>query len=324
MSKIHSSIEETIGKTPMVRLSRIEKAFSLRARLLSKVEAFNPTGSVKDRAVLYMLRDGEARGLILEGATIIEPTSGNTGIGICAFCATHSYRAMIVMPENMSRERQLLMRAYGAEVISTPSSLGMRGAIEKAKALHAEIPNSFIPSQFTNEANVKAHYETTGPEIFSDTDGEIDIFVSGVGTGGTLMGTGKYLREKKPEVYLVAVEPEESAILSGKNAGAHKIQGIGAGFVPDLIRKEYIDEIITVSDADAYAMQGMLAQREGIFAGFSSGASLCAAVRLASRRENEGKTIVVLLPDTGERYLSEIGGQDGFLGTISSGRKGTL
>ncbi|MBR2612735.1 MAG: cysteine synthase A [Clostridia bacterium] len=308
MSDIYSSIDQMIGKTPLVRLSHVEDIFSLRARLLAKVESMNPTGSVKDRAALYMLNDAEARGLISAGATIIEPTSGNTGIGLCAICATRSYRAIIVMPENMSRERQLMMRAYGAEVVLTPASLGMRGAIEKAKALHAEIPNSFIPSQFDNEANAKAHYETTGPEIFEDTDGEIDIFVAGVGTGGTLMGTGKYLKEKKPEVHLVAVEPEGSAVLSGRDSGAHKIQGIGAGFIPALVRSEYIDEICTVTDADAYAMQRMLAQKEGILAGFSSGAALCAAIRLGALPENEGKTIVVLLPDTGERYLSELGG----------------
>ena len=308
MSKIYTSIDEMIGKTPLLRLSHIEDAFSLRARLLAKIESPNPTGSVKARAALYMLNDAEARGLISSGATIIEPTSGNTGIGLCAICATRSYRAIIVMPENMSRERQLMMRAYGAEVVLTPASLGMRGAIAKAKELQAEIPNSFIPSQFDNEANAKAHYETTGPEIFEDTDGEIDIFVAGVGTGGTLMGTGKYLKEKKPEVHLVAVEPEGSAVLSGQESGAHKIQGIGAGFVPALVKAEYIDEILTVTDADAYAMQRMLAQREGILAGFSSGAALAAAIRLGSLPDNEGKTVVVLLPDTGERYLSEIGG----------------
>ena len=308
MSKIYTSIDEMIGKTPLLRLSHIEDAFSLRARLLAKIESLNPTGSVKARAALYMLNDAEARGLISSGATIIEPTSGNTGIGLCAICATRSYRAIIVMPENMSRERQLMMRAYGAEVVLTPASLGMRGAIAKAKELQAEIPNSFIPSQFDNEANAKAHYETTGPEIFEDTDGEIDIFVSGVGTGGTLMGTGKYLKEKKPQVHLVAVEPEGSAVLSGRESGAHKIQGIGAGFVPALVKAEYIDEILTVSDADAYAMQRMLARREGILAGFSSGAALAAAIRLGSLPENEGKTIVLLLPDTGERYLSELGG----------------
>lgn len=308
MSKIYTSIDEMIGKTPLLRLSHIEDAFSLRARLLAKIESPNPTGSVKARAALYMLNDAEARGLISSGATIIEPTSGNTGIGLCAICATRSYRAIIVMPENMSRERQLMMRAYGAEVVLTPASLGMRGAIAKAKELQAEIPNSFIPSQFDNEANAKAHYETTGPEIFEDTDGEIDIFVAGVGTGGTLMGTGKYLKEKKPEVHLVAVEPEGSAVLSGHESGAHKIQGIGAGFIPALVKSEYIDEILTVTDADAYAMQRMLAQKEGILAGFSSGAALCAAIRLGALPENEGKTIVVLLPDTGERYLSELGG----------------
>ena len=308
MSNIYTSIDEMIGKTPLLRLSHIEDAFSLRSRLLAKIESPNPTGSVKARAALYMLNDAEARGLISEGATIIEPTSGNTGIGLCAICATRSYRAIIVMPENMSRERQLMMRAYGAEVVLTPASLGMSGAIAKAKELQAEIPNSFIPSQFDNEANAKAHYETTGPEIFEDTDGEIDIFVSGVGTGGTLMGTGKYLKEKKPQVHLVAVEPEGSAVLSGQESGAHKIQGIGAGFVPALVKAEYIDEILTVSDADAYAMQRMLARREGILAGFSSGAALAAAIRLGSLPENEGKTIVLLLPDTGERYLSELGG----------------
>ena len=290
-----------------MRLCHIEEEYALGARLLAKVELFNPTGSVKDRAALYMLEDAERRGLIRAGATIIEPTSGNTGIGLCALCAMRSYRAIIVMPENMSRERQLLMRAYGAELVLTDASLGMAGAIERAKELHALTPNSFIPSQFDNEANARAHYETTGPEIFEDTDGEVDIFVAGVGTGGTLMGTGRYLKDKKAELRLVAVEPEGSAVLSGDPKGAHKLQGIGAGFVPSLVERERIDEIVKIGDADAYAMQRLLAVKEGIFAGISSGAALSAAVRVASREENAGRTIVVLLPDTGERYLSEIG-----------------
>ena len=290
-----------------MRLCHIEEEYALGARLLAKVELFNPTGSVKDRAALYMLEDAERRGLIRAGATIIEPTSGNTGIGLCALCAMRSYRAIIVMPDNMSRERQLLMRAYGAELVLTDASLGMAGAIERAKELHALTPNSFIPSQFDNEANARAHYETTGPEIFEDTDGEVDIFVAGVGTGGTLMGTGRYLKDKKAELRLVAVEPEGSAVLSGDPKGAHKLQGIGAGFVPSLVERERIDEIVKIGDADAYAMQRLLAVKEGIFAGISSGAALSAAVRVASREENAGRTIVVLLPDTGERYLSEIG-----------------
>ena len=306
MSNILNTIDEAIGKTPLVRLSHIEETYGLRVRLLAKVESFNPTGSVKDRAALSMLNDAEARGLITAGATIIEPTSGNTGIGLCAICASRSYRAIIVMPDNMSRERQLLMRAYGAEVVLTPATLGMRGAIEKAKEIQAITPNSFIPSQFDNEANAEAHYRTTGPEIYADTDGEVDIFVAGVGTGGTLMGTGKYLREKNPDIHLVAVEPQRSAVLSGESSGPHKIQGIGAGFVPAIVKREYMDTIITVSDEDAYAMQRVLAEREGILVGFSSGAALAGAIRIA--KENEGKTIVVLLPDTGERYLSQIGG----------------
>ena len=308
MSHIKQSIDEAIGKTPLVRLSHIEKLYGLQVRLLAKVESFNPTGSVKDRAALFMLNDAEARGVIAPGATIIEPTSGNTGIGLCAICAARGYRAIIVMPDNMSRERQLLMRAYGAEVVLTPATLGMRGAIDKAKELCRITPNSFIPSQFDNEANAEAHYRTTGPEIFEDTDGEVDIFVAGVGTGGTLMGTGRYLKEKKPAVHLVAVEPEGSAVLSGKESGSHKIQGIGAGFVPTIVKREYIDEIVTASDADTYAMQSLIAEREGILVGFSSGAALSAAIRVASRKENEGKTVVVLFPDTGERYLSEFGG----------------
>lgn len=307
MANILSSIDGAIGKTPLVRLSRIEREFALGARLLAKVELFNPTGSVKDRAALFMLNDAERRGLIGEGATIIEPTSGNTGIGLCALCAVRSYRAIIVMPENMSRERQLLMRAYGAEVVLTDAALGMAGAIEKAKELQAEIPNSFIPSQFDNEANARAHYETTAREILCDTDGEVDIFVVGVGTGGTLMGTGRYLKQQRAQICLVAVEPEGSAVLSGEEKGAHKLQGIGAGFIPSLVDPSLIDEIEKVSDADAYAMQRLLARREGIFAGISAGAALSAAIRLAQREENSGKTVVVLLPDTGERYLSEIG-----------------
>ena len=308
MSNIKNTIDEAIGKTPLVRLSHIEEACGLQVRLLAKVEAFNPTGSVKDRAALFMLNDAEQRGLISVGATIIEPTSGNTGIGLCAICASRSYRAIIVMPDNMSRERQLLMRAYGAEVVLTPASLGMRGAIEKAKELQASIPNSFIPSQFDNESNAEAHYCTTGPEIFSDTDGEVDVFVAGVGTGGTLMGSGRYLKEKKPAVRLVAVEPASSAVLSGENSGPHKIQGIGAGFIPELVKRETIDTIVTVSDDDAYAMQRILAEKEGILVGFSSGAALSAAIRYAKENSLKEQTVVVLLPDTGERYLSEIGG----------------
>ena len=306
MSNIKNTIDEAIGKTPLVRLSHIEEIYGLKVRLLAKVESFNPTGSVKDRAALYMLNDAERRGLISKGATIIEPTSGNTGIGLCAICASRSYRAIIVMPDNMSRERQLLMRAYGAEVVLTPATLGMRGAIEKAKELQALTPNSFIPSQFDNEANAEAHYHTTGPEIYEDTDGEVDVFVAGVGTGGTLMGTGRYLKEKNPVIRLVAVEPSGSAVLSGESSGPHKIQGIGAGFVPAIVKREYIDTVVTVSDEEAYAMQRVLAEREGILSGFSSGAALAGAIRVAEA--NEGKTIVILLPDTGERYLSQIGG----------------
>ena len=307
MANILSCIDEAIGKTPLIRLSHIEKEFSLRARLLAKVEMLNPTGSVKDRAALFMLNDAERSGRIGKGATIIEPTSGNTGIGLCALCARRSYRAIIVMPENMSRERQLLMRAYGAEVVLTDAALGMAGAIEKAKALQAVTPNSFIPSQFDNQANARAHYEMTGPEIFRDTDGEVDAFVAGVGTGGTLMGTGRYLKERCRGVRIVAVEPEGSAVLSGEEKGAHKLQGIGAGFVPSIVDTTLIDEIERVSYADAYEMQRLLAYREGIFVGISSGAALVGAIREAQREENAERNIVVLLPDTGERYLSEMG-----------------
>ena len=297
-------MDGAIGKTPLVRLCHIEEEYALGARLLAKVELFNPTGSVKDRAALYMLEDAERRGLIRAGATIIEPTSGNTGIGLCALCAMRSYRAIIVMPENMSRERQLLMRAYGAELVLTDASLGMAGAIERAKELHALTPNSFIPSQFDNEANARAHYETTGPEIFEDTDGEVDIFVAGVGTGGTLTGTGEYLKDKLPNIKIVAVEPASSAVLSGKPAGAHGLQGIGAGFIPKTLNTKIYDEVIPVTEQQAYEAARTLGKCEGVLVGISSGAALFAAAELARREENKGKRIVVLLPDGGDHYLS--------------------
>ena len=304
MAKIYGSAEELIGKTPLVRLSRIEKELSLDVRLLAKLEYFNPAGSAKDRVALSMIEDAEARGILTPDSVIIEPTSGNTGIGLALVSAIRGYRSIIVMPETMSEERRRLMKAYGAELVLTDGKGGMSAAIAKAEELAESIPNSFIPSQFDNPANPLAHYRTTGPEIYSDTDGEVDIFVAGVGTGGTISGVGEYLKEKKPEVCVVAAEPRSSAVLSGESAGAHGLQGIGAGFIPGALNTEIYDEIVKVSEEDAYAAARLVAKKEGILVGISSGAALDAAIKVASRKENAKKTVVVLLPDTGDRYLS--------------------
>ena len=304
MSAIYTSADQLIGKTPLLELTHIEKEFGLKAKVLAKLEYFNPAGSVKDRIAKAMIDDAENSGKLKADATIIEPTSGNTGIGLAAVAAARGYRIIIVMPETMSVERRQLMKAYGAELVLTEGAKGMKGAIAKAEELAKEIPNSFIPGQFTNPANPKAHFETTGPEIFADTDGAVDIFVAGVGTGGTITGVGEYLKSKKPEVKVVAVEPASSAVLSTGVAGAHKIQGIGAGFVPDVLNTKVYDEIITVSNEDAFATGKLVGKKEGVLVGISSGAAVWAGVELAKRPENEGKTIVVLLPDTGDRYLS--------------------
>ena len=304
MSAIYTSADQLIGKTPLLELTHIEKELGLKAKVLAKLEYFNPAGSVKDRIAKAMIDDAESSGKLKAGATIIEPTSGNTGIGLAAVAAARGYRIIIVMPETMSVERRQLMKAYGAELVLTEGAKGMKGAIAKAEELAKEIPNSFIPGQFTNPANPKAHFETTGPEIFADTDGAVDIFVAGVGTGGTVTGVGEYLKSKKPEVKVVAVEPASSAVLSTGVAGAHKIQGIGAGFVPDVLNTKVYDEIITVSNEDAFATGKLVGKKEGVLVGISSGAAVWAGVELAKRPENVGKTIVVLLPDTGDRYLS--------------------
>lgn len=304
MKKIYSSIEELIGRTPLVRLSRIEKEFGLEANLIAKIEGLNPAGSAKDRVAKNMIDDAEKRGLLSSSSVIIEPTSGNTGIGLAMVCATRGYRAIIVMPDNMSIERINTMKAYGAEVVLTDGKKGMNGAIEKAEELKKSIPGSIIAGQFTNKANPEAHLLTTGPEIWKDTEGEIDIFVSGVGTGGTITGVGRYLKEKNPSVKVVAVEPESSAVLSGGKAGAHGLQGIGAGFIPEILDTSVIDEIITVDDDSAYKMGGLLGKKEGILAGISSGAVIHAGIALARKAENRNKNIVLLLPDTGVRYLS--------------------
>ena len=304
MSAIYTSADQLIGKTPLLELTHIEKELGLKAKVLAKLEYFNPAGSVKDRIAKAMIDDAESSGKLKAGATIIEPTSGNTGIGLAAVAAARGYRIIIVMPETMSVERRQLMKAYGAELVLTEGAKGMKGAIAKAEELAKKIPNSFIPGQFTNPANPKAHFETTGPEIFADTDGEVDIFVAGVGTGGTVTGVGEYLKSKKPEVKVVAVEPASSAVLSTGVAGAHKIQGIGAGFVPDVLNTKVYDEIITVSNEDAFATGKLVGKKEGVLVGISSGAAVWAGIELAKRPENEGKTIVVLLPDTGDRYLS--------------------
>ena len=304
MSKIYTSADQLIGKTPLLELTHIEKKYGLKAKILAKLEYFNPAGSVKDRVAKAMIDDAEAKGLLKEGSVIIEPTSGNTGIGLASVAAARGYRIIIVMPDTMSVERRQLMKAYGAELVLSEGAKGMKGAIAKADELAREIPNSFIPGQFVNPANPKAHFETTGPEIYEDTDGEVDIFVAGVGTGGTITGVGQYLKSKKPEVKVVAVEPRSSAVLSTGVAGAHKIQGIGAGFVPDVLDTQIYDEIIPVENDDAFAAGREIGRSEGVLVGISSGAAVWAAVELARRPENEGKTIVVLLPDTGDRYLS--------------------
>lgn len=304
MSKIYTSADQLIGKTPLLELTHIEKALGLKAKLLAKLEYFNPAGSVKDRIAKAMIDDAEKSGKLKPGSVIIEPTSGNTGIGLAAVAAARGYRIIIVMPETMSVERRQLMKAYGAELVLTEGAKGMKGAIAKADELAKEIPNSFIPGQFVNPANPEAHRETTGPEIFEDTDGEVDIFVAGVGTGGTVTGVGEYLKSKKPEVRVVAVEPKSSAVLSTGVPGAHKIQGIGAGFVPDVLNTKIYDEIITVENEDAFETGKLVGKSEGVLVGISSGAAVKAAIELAKRPENEGKTIVALLPDTGDRYLS--------------------
>ena len=304
MSKIYTSADQLIGKTPLLELTHIEKKYGLKAKVLAKLEYFNPAGSVKDRIARKMLDDAEAVGKLTPDSVIIEPTSGNTGIGLASVAAARGYRIIIVMPETMSVERRQLMKAYGAELVLTEGAKGMKGAIAKADELAKEISNSFVPGQFVNPSNPKAHYETTGPEIFEDTDGEVDIFVAGVGTGGTVTGVGEYLKDKKPGVKVVAVEPETSAVLSTGVAGAHKIQGIGAGFVPDVLDTKVYDEIIPVSNEAAFETGKLIGKSEGVLVGISSGAAAYAAIELAKRPENEGKTIVVLLPDTGDRYLS--------------------
>ena len=304
MSKIYTSADQLIGKTPLLELTHIEKELGLKATILAKLEYFNPAGSVKDRIAKAMIDDAEASGALKPGSVIIEPTSGNTGIGLAAVAAARGYRIIIVMPETMSVERRQLMKAYGAELVLSEGSKGMSGAIAKADELAAEIPNSFIPGQFVNPANPKAHRETTGPEIYEDTDGKVDIFVAGVGTGGTVTGVGEYLKSRKPDVKVVAVEPKDSPVLSEGKAGAHKIQGIGAGFVPDVLNTSIYDEIIPVSNDDAFTTGKLIGKSEGVLVGISSGAALYAAIELAKRPENEGKTIVALLPDTGDRYLS--------------------
>lgn len=304
MSKIYKSADQLIGKTPLLELTNLEKNLGLKATILAKLEYFNPAGSVKDRVAKAMIDDAEASGALKPGSVIIEPTSGNTGIGLAAVAAARGYRIIIVMPETMSVERRQLMKAYGAELVLSEGSKGMTGAIAKAEELAKEIPSSFIPGQFVNPANPKAHFETTGPEIFEDTDGKVDIFVAGVGTGGTITGTGEYLKSKNPDVKVVAVEPKDSPVLSEGKAGAHKIQGIGAGFVPDVLNTTVYDEVFPVSNEDSFETGKLLGKTEGVLVGISSGAALYAAIELAKRPENEGKTIVVLLPDTGDRYLS--------------------
>lgn len=304
MSKIYKSLTELIGGTPLLELTQFEKDYQLEATMLAKLEYFNPAGSVKDRVAKSILDDAEQSGKLKAGGTIIEPTSGNTGIGLAAVAAARGYKLIITMPETMSVERRMLMKAYGAELVLTDGKKGMSGAIEKANELHREIPGSLIAGQFTNPANPKAHFETTGPEIYEDTDGKVDIFVAGVGTGGTVSGVGKYLKSKNPDVKVVAVEPATSPVLTKGKSGAHGIQGIGAGFVPDTLDTSVYDEVIAVEDADAYKFSRAVTASDGLLVGISAGAALCAGVQLARRPENKGKTIVVLLPDSGERYLS--------------------
>ena len=304
MSNIYTSADQLIGKTPLLELTHIEKKFGLKAKILAKLEYFNPAGSVKDRVARAMIDDAEARGILKPGSVIIEPTSGNTGIGLASVAAARGYRIIIVMPETMSVERRQIMKAYGAELVLTEGAKGMKGAIAKADELAKEIPDSFVPGQFVNPANPKAHFETTGPEIWADTDGQVDWFVAGVGTGGTVTGVGQYLKSKNPAVKVAAVEPKSSAVLSTGVAGSHKIQGIGAGFVPDVLDTKVYDEIIPVDNDDAFKLGKEMGRSEGVLVGISSGAALWAAIELAKRPENEGKSIVVLLPDTGDRYLS--------------------
>ena len=304
MSKIYTSADQLIGRTPLLELTHIEKELGLKAKILAKLEYFNPAGSVKDRIAKAMIDDAEQKGLLKEGSVIIEPTSGNTGIGLASVAAARGYRIIIVMPESMSVERRQLMKAYGAELVLTEAAKGMKGAIAKADELAKQIPDSFVPGQFVNPSNPKAHIETTGPEIYADTDGKVDYFVAGVGTGGTITGVGQYLKSKVPSVKVVAVEPASSPVLSQGVAGAHKIQGIGAGFVPDVLDTKVYDEIIPVSNEDAFSAGRLVGRKEGVLVGISSGAALHAAVELAKRPENEGKIIVVLFPDTGDRYLS--------------------
>ena len=304
MSQIYTSADQLIGRTPLLELTHMEEKLALPAKVLAKLEYFNPAGSAKDRVALSMIRDAEERGILKEGSTIIEPTSGNTGIGLACVAAARGYRTIIVMPDSMSAERQMLMGAYGAELVLTPGAQGMTGAIAKAEELAKEIPGSFIPDQFGNPANSKAHYETTGPEIWADTDGNVDIFVAGVGTGGTITGTGRYLKEKKPDVQIVAVEPYDSPLLSGGKAGPHGLQGMGANFIPTVLDTTVYDRVIPVTTAQAFEAARLMGKVEGILVGISSGAALHAALELAKKSENAGKRIVVLLPDTGDRYLS--------------------
>jgi len=304
MAKIYSSVEQLVGKTPLLELKNIEKKLNLDAYLIAKLEYFNPAGSAKDRVAKYMIEDAEKKGLINKSTVIIEPTSGNTGIGLASIAVSKGYRVIIVMPENMSVERQKIMKAYGAEIVLTEASKGLKGSIEKAEELKKEIPNSFIAGQFENPANPKAHYETTGPEIFEDMDGDVDIFVAGIGTGGTLTGCGEYLKSKKPDIKVVGVEPFDSPFISKGRAGSHKLQGIGAGFIPKTLNTKIYDEIITVKTEEAYETARMIGCSEGVLVGISSGAAAFAAIQLAKRPENKGKKIVVLLPDTGDRYLS--------------------
>ena len=304
MSYIYSSMENLIGGTPLLELKKIEKEFDLKARVLAKLEYFNPAGSVKDRIAKEMILDAEEKGILKSGSTIIEPTSGNTGIGLAAVGTARGYKVILVMPETMSVERRMMMKAYGAEIVLSEGSKGMKGAIEKAEELHQSIPGSIIPGQFDNSANPRAHYKTTGPEIWEDTDGEVDIFIAGVGTGGTVSGVGKYLKEKKPSVEVIAVEPKGSPVLSEGHPGPHKIQGIGAGFVPKTLDTSIYDKVVTAVEEDAYKAARDMGKREGILVGISSGAALSVAIEEAKKIENEGKTIVVLLPDTGDRYFS--------------------